>query len=64
MGKVFNDVYFEGKVIGQEEIEDKKGKKLKCWRIGYTDGDEEDFTEDDMKCGRKLYLSVVQRNII
>ena len=32
--------------------------------VKYTDGDEEDFNEDEMKSGRKLYLSVLHSNIV
>lgn len=64
VAKVFNYVFYEGEVTGQHEVEDKKGKKFQCWRIKYSDGDEEDLNVDEMKSARKLYLSVLQRNIV
>ena len=63
VAKIFDDTFYEGEVTEVYEGVNKKGKSIKWWRIKYTDGDEEDLDETEMKSARKLFLSVSSREV-
>ena len=63
VAKIFKGAFYLGEVTEVIEDVNKKGKKIKWWRIKYEDGDEEDLDEKEMKSARKLYVSAARSKI-
>jgi hypothetical protein len=50
VARIFSGKLFFGRIGARDE--DEEGRKI--WKVTYTDGDFEDFDEDEVKCGMQL----------